>query len=1103
MERSAVLRHLNGKPTPIEVKNEKLALDRFYVGKKVQTPNGLGVVSAKPVYGRVEVTGEGLLFNGVPKKYKTSELKFVPATNQEAIDSLRVKAEKDANAFLESRGMKFEPEKNLRMVAMTHSTADAFVASQNVKAGSRKDKQLREIWVDADLDKAIVEYSKIAERVGAKIEKIEKVDEVHTVNPDTPDGHRILLEQGFTEGEIKDAIAKGDSFVVAGTHQIVNKADGSKWSTIRLYKGADRRDFAEELAHSVEEQGGIPGWVGGKEEHAKYIAKSIVTGQIDKISEFTAAGTKVTVTNLDGTVAEAKSVQDILGTVQNSVKIKYDSKYMSLEAGEGVEFVDKMPIIESKTPTNVIEFGKPSKVITEGEYAGNKELYAYGDRLAEKMRNNEVRVIRDQNGDLYFQATGIGSRDIPAYKYSTPLKEANIKVKAYILDMPAIYTCKNCLKCAGTCYALGSQEQYAAVKLGRFANLYMFLNHRGEFRRLIEEQITQDKFDLVRLHSSGDIFSQPYADFLEGIVKAHPEKKFYVYTKISDLDLSKLEALPNFNKVSSLLPDGSKNYGSLEYINAKAKEFGLKICPASKNPKQDWVCANKSYEGKELKCNLCTREKNMLFLEHGTPMRTKAVEIINDVRDTNFIENIQYSIKRVPSEKTRPEDFATAEEYVASKLKPSTMKLKDIDSSREWDMPDEYNQTVNEMVDTLRSGGKLPPILVNENGILMDGRHRLTAYRRAGIKENIPVVIGEYPPGSVQHKEWESQLTAELVAAKKEQHSIKRVPADKTNAVSFKNQEEKPWFKDIYSTSGEKVGTVVWDTSEEGLAQDFDIRIKPEFQKKGYGISTIKKIFDEYPVETITGTLKDEKARGFWKNIGGIVNDIDVTLHQEDFYSYLNRQNAIKRVSKEEFNKMKGKKSAPPPPPKVEKVEQEVPLGEKVSGLATSVEDMAVERGLVDTLGELPTYKTRNLADAAKRANAIINKDKQLAIDIAFGRVPERNDVRSQEMFTALSVRAAMEGDVGMIYELGLSQEAANIAAEAGQRVKAYDTGLDVDPVKAIQELQTVRTKTVEQKIGKKKIDVEKKAEVKKIKEEIAKVDTVDDWSSFVKTLEC
>ena len=54
---------------------------------------------------------------------------------------------------------------------------------------------------------------------------------------------------------------------------------------------------------------------------------------------------------------------------------------------------------------------------------------------------------------------------------------------------------------------------------------------------------------------------------------------------------------------------------------------------------------------------------------------------------------------------------------------------------------EKYGETVNAMVEHLRKGGTLPPILIDEDGELIDGRHRLAAYKRMG-KPVIATVVG-------------------------------------------------------------------------------------------------------------------------------------------------------------------------------------------------------------------------------------------------------------------------------------------------------------------------------------------------------------------------
>ena len=130
-------------------------------------------------------------------------------------------------------------------------------------------------------------------------------------------------------------------------------------------------------------------------------------------------------------------------------------------------------IIDGDKPKNTFNWKDESKVVQSGPYKGYKENWMNGDKLAKKMRNNEIKLIKTADGEYWFVPTGKDSTKIPAYKMSmkgknpTLLGETNDKVKAFILDMPAIYTCKNCRQCAGTCFALGSQIQRPQVKLRR------------------------------------------------------------------------------------------------------------------------------------------------------------------------------------------------------------------------------------------------------------------------------------------------------------------------------------------------------------------------------------------------------------------------------------------------------------------------------------------------------------------------------------------------------------------------------------------------------------------------------------------------------------
>lgn len=168
----------------------------------------------------------------------------------------------------------------------------------------------------------------------------------------------------------------------------------------------------------------------------------------------------------------------------------------------------------------------------------------------------------------------------------------------------------------------------------------------------------------------------------------------------------------------------------------------------------------------------------------------------------------------------------------------------------------------------------------------------------------------------------------------------------------------------------------------------------------------------------------------------------------------------------------------------------------KESGLSKSVEEDAIHKGLVDELGDLPTYKMRDMSVIAKKVSDFIDKDPELAKKIALGEAPEQDDLRSQELFTGLKVKAFKEGDVPLIHELGTSEKASAMATELGQRVKALDSKDENSPIKIVQDVQKARRDANNSK--------EQKDIVKHLKDEMKKVKPKkDDWDSFIESIKC
>jgi len=137
----------------------------------------------------------------------------------------------------------------------------------------------------------------------------------------------------------------------------------------------------------------------------------------------------------------------------------------------------------------------------------------------------------------------------------------------------------------------------------------------------IVHEISKSKKTKVRIHESGDMYSQTYLDKWVAIAMALPDVRFYLFTKKERLDWSVYDALPNTNRVHSVAPDGGLNYGDMKRLE-ELKAMGYHICPCgieeenysytSSGKKvlrnRDKICMNT--------CNACLYTDRVAFLKH-------------------------------------------------------------------------------------------------------------------------------------------------------------------------------------------------------------------------------------------------------------------------------------------------------------------------------------------------------------------------------------------------------------------------------------------------------------------------------------------------------
>lgn len=155
------------------------------------------------------------------------------------------------------------------------------------------------------------------------------------------------------------------------------------------------------------------------------------------------------------------------------------------------------------------------------------------------------------------------------------LTHNNSKLKAqFIFDLPVSHdVCGR--RCPG-CYALKAQLRFPATLEKR--NRMLLSSKRPDFANNIIAELNNAKQSsrIVRVHSSGEFYSQPYVDSWHTVVTALPTFTFYAFTKrLADFDFSRLSAMPNFILINSL------QFGPLNYAPIGKLPIGAFICPST------------------------------------------------------------------------------------------------------------------------------------------------------------------------------------------------------------------------------------------------------------------------------------------------------------------------------------------------------------------------------------------------------------------------------------------------------------------------------------------------------------------------------------------
>lgn len=98
-------------------------------------------------------------------------------------------------------------------------------------------------------------------------------------------------------------------------------------------------------------------------------------------------------------------------------------------------------------------------------------------------------------------------------------------------------TCPMAGACAGYCYARQGAYTFPVVKAARESNLRETQNTASFTAKAMSDLRNMRKVTTVRVHDSGDFYSQEYLNAWYAIARAFPDIVFYAYTKSLHLDL--------------------------------------------------------------------------------------------------------------------------------------------------------------------------------------------------------------------------------------------------------------------------------------------------------------------------------------------------------------------------------------------------------------------------------------------------------------------------------------------------------------------------------------------------------------------------------------
>ena len=124
--------------------------------------------------------------------------------------------------------------------------------------------------------------------------------------------------------------------------------------------------------------------------------------------------------------------------------------------------------------------------------------------------------------------------------------------RIFKFSLPKGKTCIGADKCLEWCFAGKGHYKIHAKTIAIAHNRNLKDSKSEDFIDRMITEIVKRKLTRIRIHDSGDFYSQDYVDKWVTIAGSLPNVKFYAYTKSLQLDFTRFTRLPNARMIQSL-----------------------------------------------------------------------------------------------------------------------------------------------------------------------------------------------------------------------------------------------------------------------------------------------------------------------------------------------------------------------------------------------------------------------------------------------------------------------------------------------------------------------------------------------------------------------